>query len=73
MPDLKPIIDVSTRWNSTYDMIERYLKIRPAITAAFSLNELKNESHRDTMTPKDKADLEAITAVSSIVAVTAFL
>ena len=72
IPDLRPIIDASFCWNSTYDMKERHLKIRPAITAAFSLNELKNESHRDTMNPKYIADLEAITAVSSTVAATAF-
>ena len=73
MPDLKPITDIATRWNSTYDIIERHLKIRPATTTTFRFNQLKNKSHRNTTTPKDIADLEAITAVSNIVAATAFL
>lgn len=27
IPTLRPIMDVSTRWNSTYDMLERYVNI----------------------------------------------
>ena len=52
-------------------MIWAYLKILPAITATFSLKEQKNEPHRDSMTPKDIADLKTITAMSSAVAATA--
>ena len=38
MPKLKPIIDVQTRWNSTLHMLERYMKIRPAVYIATTTN-----------------------------------
>ena len=34
LPPLKPIIDVSTRWNSTLAMLERFATLRPAISVA---------------------------------------
>jgi hypothetical protein len=36
---LRLIMDVVTRWNSTHDMMERYLQIHPQVYAA--LTELK--------------------------------
>lgn len=34
LPELKLIQEIETRWNSTYLMIERFLKLKVAISAA---------------------------------------
>lgn len=36
LPNLSPIIDVATRWNSTLDMVERYIVLRPAFCVALA-------------------------------------
>jgi hypothetical protein len=36
VPDLEPLCDVRTRWDSTYAMIERLLMLRPVSVPAFS-------------------------------------
>ena len=64
LPVLRPIIDVTTRWNSTYDMIERFLVLRPAVTAALSHKDLKHESYRDTISQDDMRNLGALKDVS---------
>ena len=46
LPVLKPIIDITTRWNSTFDMLDRYLQLRPAVCAAFGHKYLRNETQR---------------------------
>ncbi len=47
----KLIMDVVTRWNSSMDMLERYLEQQAAITAALLSTEVrKNARHLDTVT-----------------------
>ena len=38
----RPVIDVSTRWNSTLDMLERYLLLRPAIAVALTTPDMRS-------------------------------
>lgn len=43
IPNHKLIIDVPTRWNSAYDMLERYLEMQVAVVASLMSNELTNK------------------------------
>lgn len=49
LPIHKIVQDVQTRWNSSYEMIQRYLKQEPAIHAALSSPEIK-KNVRDVVT-----------------------
>ncbi|WAR31459.1 ZBED1-like protein [Mya arenaria] len=62
--ELKLIQDVSTRWNSTYDMLQRYVDEHEAITATLSSSELrKNAKGIVTLSPDEITDLEAVMCV----------
>jgi hypothetical protein len=52
IPEHKLIIDVATRWNSSYEMISRFLQQQPAILSALTSNEVKRNV-RDIVTLSD--------------------
>lgn len=60
LPQLKPVLDVSTRWNSTFDMLQRYIVIRPAILVALNHKDLRNNAQKDTLNSQDVSDIEAV-------------
>ncbi|XP_021345367.1 zinc finger BED domain-containing protein 1-like [Mizuhopecten yessoensis] len=45
LKEMKLVQDVSTRWNSAVDMLERYLLLQPAIFAALMCKDIKRNQH----------------------------
>ncbi|XP_057186792.1 E3 SUMO-protein ligase ZBED1-like [Triplophysa rosa] len=61
LPAHKLIIDVATCWNSSLDMIERYLELQAAVTATFLSNDVRrNVRDIDTLDGSDFRDAEDI-------------
>ncbi|KAE8296915.1 hypothetical protein D5F01_LYC03527 [Larimichthys crocea] len=57
----KLIVDVTTRWNSSLDMLERYLDLQPAVAAALLSPEVRHNTHEiDTLDNLDIRDPEDI-------------
>ena len=61
LPPHKLIIDAATRWNSSLDMIERYLEQQAAVTATLPSNDVRrNVRDIDTLDGSDIPDAEDI-------------
>ncbi|XP_073332449.1 E3 SUMO-protein ligase ZBED1-like [Pagrus major] len=63
-PDInehKLIVDVTTRWNSSLDMLQRYLDLQPAVAAALLSPEVRRNAREiDTLDNLDIRDAEDI-------------
>ncbi|MBN3302803.1 ZBED4 protein, partial [Amia calva] len=57
LPSHKLIMDVTTRWNSTLDMLDRYLEQQAAIAAALTSPEIRQNA-RNTLDSCDITDAE---------------
>lgn len=64
IPKHKLIQDVATRWNSSYDMLDRFLEQQPAIVAALMHKDLRKRE-KDLFTIKE----DDVTTAEDIVAV----
>lgn len=61
LPNLKLIMDVSTRWNSTLDMLDQYIVLRPAICVVLANPAVRNLS--DTLTEEELNIVEQLIKV----------
>lgn len=61
LPDHKLIQDVTTRWNSSYDMVQRYLELQAAVYAA--LLSLKKDKDMSALTDTEISDAEQFVTI----------
>ncbi|XP_048730602.2 E3 SUMO-protein ligase ZBED1-like [Ostrea edulis] len=55
IPNHKLKIDVCTRWNSTFDMIERFLEMQAAVIASLRCKELSHIKNKDISNLSDES------------------
>jgi hypothetical protein len=68
------IIDVQTRWNSTYDMCKRYLQLVPAVVAASLSNEIRKDMKETVLNEADLSNIEqALTILEPMKKITTVL
>ena len=63
LPSHKLIMDVSTRWNSTFDMLTRFLEMEPAIVACAVSKELRGKNELIMLSESDMKNLEAVVSL----------
>lgn len=72
LPYHKLVMDVCTRWNSAYDMLERYLSLQAAIVSVLVSKELKNKEKDLKFLSDDETTLveEIVTCLKPLKAIT---
>ncbi|KAI4824513.1 hypothetical protein KUCAC02_013017 [Chaenocephalus aceratus] len=63
VPKHKLIHDVPTRWNSSYDMVERYLEQQAAVYSALTEKALKKNKNINTLSDRDVTMAEEVIEV----------
>ena len=63
LPKHKLLTEVKTRWNSAYDMIQRYLEQQAAVMAVLVSQEVRKDPDLDTLSPGDITSAEQLVLI----------